>query len=80
MTWLIGCPSGLHANDGRCSCPEMPGEQPRPTERDAIHKGLIEALRLLRSPTDKPECDLREIQTRVRAAAEFVRTLPEGLT
>jgi hypothetical protein len=24
--WLLGCPSGLHANDGRCNCHEMPPE------------------------------------------------------
>lgn len=44
------------------------------TERDFVYRGLIEANRLMRRPTDRPDLDHAEIMTRLRRAQEYVRT------
>lgn len=45
----------------------------REARRDSVRRGLTEALVLLRKPTDRPELDRNEIQSRIIAAQEFLR-------
>lgn len=48
----------------------------RMTERESVCKGLTEAFRLLRRPTDRPDLDQREIRARIIAAADYLGRLP----
>lgn len=42
------------------------------SERESVCKGLVEAMRLVRRPTDRPDCDKREIYARLLAANDFL--------
>lgn len=48
----------------------------RRMEQQSVKNGLTEALRLLRNPTDRPDLDKQEIQSRIVRASDFLGRLP----